>query len=478
MKFNIYRNIELASSCNMCNLIIIDIDLLRYDAIDCIQSEENTPNLCSFIKNTQSFQNHTVHSAYTKTSMSSFLTGLLPGDHNIWHEFSDIRDKIKSLSLPTILANKGYNTIFIGTNPHTLASLFQDKALPIKIPWNDDLTKLYFPNQKSGPIFLYLYNEDLHFPYIIKNDFIFKYEPVSPIVNYPTTYKDYDALVEDYVAKEYKKIFKTTIINQNHKIFKNPQKNKKQILSLFNKLYNTKNTDMLSFRWQIFFEPVSSLIDINNKEHIDFLKNRYLLMLKNVDKKLEKIIKLASSAEYSSNTVFILRSSHGEEFGDHGNLGHQNIFQEIIHTPLYIKIPNKTGTIINAQTQDIDVFPTILDILGIDHHFDIRGKSFANLNKYHDDNIIIQDSKLKSAMITTDKYKIFFVKDVISHIYSLQNDPGEKNNLINKVTKEQYEKFVHLFQVTSQNNPSNNTLPKNPPIDKQTKDRLQKTGYF
>ncbi len=68
------------------------------------------------------------------------------------------------------------------------------------------------------------------------------------------------------------------------------------------------------------------------------------------------------------DTVIVVLADHGEEFGDHGKKfhGHQ-IYQESIHVPLLVRIPGMEPARIDHRVGLLDVFPTILDITGIEH---------------------------------------------------------------------------------------------------------------
>ncbi|MBM4352938.1 MAG: hypothetical protein FJ109_03935 [Deltaproteobacteria bacterium] len=68
------------------------------------------------------------------------------------------------------------------------------------------------------------------------------------------------------------------------------------------------------------------------------------------------------------DTVVIVLADHGEEFGDHGKKfhGHQ-IYQESIHVPLLVRVPGMEPARVDSRVGLLDLFPTILDITGIDH---------------------------------------------------------------------------------------------------------------
>ena len=67
-------------------------------------------------------------------------------------------------------------------------------------------------------------------------------------------------------------------------------------------------------------------------------------------------------------TAVCLTSDHGEEFGEHGSLGHADtLYAEQLHVPLIVRAPGG-GIAGGARTQPVsqlDLAPTLLDVLGL-----------------------------------------------------------------------------------------------------------------
>ena len=67
-------------------------------------------------------------------------------------------------------------------------------------------------------------------------------------------------------------------------------------------------------------------------------------------------------------TLVVVVSDHGEAFGEHGSEGHgRDVFQEVVATPFIISFPFKLSPagLVVAQTENIDVWPTLLDMVGL-----------------------------------------------------------------------------------------------------------------
>jgi arylsulfatase A-like enzyme len=78
------------------------------------------------------------------------------------------------------------------------------------------------------------------------------------------------------------------------------------------------------------------------------------------------------------NTIVVIASDHGEAFGERGFEGHaQNLFRETTEVPLIISLPFRLepGVVVESRTRNIDLWPTMLDILGLPELEDVDGRS-------------------------------------------------------------------------------------------------------
>ncbi|MCZ6598403.1 MAG: sulfatase-like hydrolase/transferase, partial [Planctomycetota bacterium] len=79
------------------------------------------------------------------------------------------------------------------------------------------------------------------------------------------------------------------------------------------------------------------------------------------------LTKLRIDGRYD-DTVICLTSDHGEEFGEHGLLGHgDTLYFEQLHVPLLLRLPKaeRGGTLDPGPCSLIDLAPTLLDAAGM-----------------------------------------------------------------------------------------------------------------
>ncbi|GEM_PF-1135052 len=108
------------------------------------------------------------------------------------------------------------------------------------------------------------------------------------------------------------------------------------------------------------------------------LINSYKNSLLYADSLINKIINKLVSTGKDKNTIVIITSDHGEEFGDQGNYFHAsslNNFQTKV--PLAIIVPDKFKNLQKPDvvTSNMDIFPTLFDLMEADYSDNFQGKS-------------------------------------------------------------------------------------------------------
>ena len=186
------------------------------------------------------------------------------------------------------------------------------------------------------------------------------------------------------------------------------------------------------------------------------------------------------------NTVIIITSDHGEELFEHGFVGHAStslnakLHDEIIHIPLIIWWPKKVKhRVVDELAQQIDIMPTILDMLGLPPSEGLQGysllpsiqdKSANNLRPVFCETILggYQSTKemeeIRLRCIRTKEWKLIYTntptRNVSSgglddgkyELYNLSNDPKEERNIFEnhpEVAKELKKKLFQWIETTT-----------------------------
>ena len=84
------------------------------------------------------------------------------------------------------------------------------------------------------------------------------------------------------------------------------------------------------------------------------------------------------AAGMQQDTLLIVTADHGEEFFEHGKVGHgHSLFQELLHVPLVVRFPGlPAARRVPQYVNLVDVAPTIVDILNLGPAANAKGAAF------------------------------------------------------------------------------------------------------
>jgi arylsulfatase A-like enzyme len=108
---------------------------------------------------------------------------------------------------------------------------------------------------------------------------------------------------------------------------------------------------------------------------------RYDREIRYVDDELRKLFHMLDDERLTRNTLVILTSDHGEEFLEHGFMGHgPHVHVEVTHVPLLFWGPGvPKGRRVSQPVAHIDFMPTILELVGVPGLDSGMGRSFADV---------------------------------------------------------------------------------------------------
>jgi arylsulfatase A-like enzyme len=97
-----------------------------------------------------------------------------------------------------------------------------------------------------------------------------------------------------------------------------------------------------------------------------------------VDRVLASLIHELDARGLREKTLIVLAADHGEAFGEHGREGHaRDVYGEVTTTPLILSFPFRLepGVVIETPTENVDIWPTLLDLLDLPPLEDADGRS-------------------------------------------------------------------------------------------------------
>ncbi|MFT5286997.1 MAG: arylsulfatase A-like enzyme [Planctomycetota bacterium] len=122
------------------------------------------------------------------------------------------------------------------------------------------------------------------------------------------------------------------------------------------------------------------MLDSMSDEELKFLNDRYDEEVRFTTRSIGRLLRRLKKLGVEENTLVIFTSDHGEEFRDHGWLGHtQSLYRELVRVPLLMRGPGiPPGLKIEQPVSLENLAATALDLLNIEGEFG-TGSSMRNL---------------------------------------------------------------------------------------------------
>lgn len=101
---------------------------------------------------------------------------------------------------------------------------------------------------------------------------------------------------------------------------------------------------------------------------IQQIYNLYLAGVTEADHQIGRVMAELERQGVLDNTLVILSSDHGEDFGEGGRWEHNHMYNSNLHVPLILHWPKglPAGVRVEATVEAIDFFPTLVDLLGFE----------------------------------------------------------------------------------------------------------------
>lgn len=130
--------------------------------------------------------------------------------------------------------------------------------------------------------------------------------------------------------------------------------------------------------------PTNMKFELNARQAL-YLSDRYDGAIRRVDDQLRSFFAFLESRDDWSRTVVVFTSDHGEEFFDHGKVGHRDrINPALLQIPLVIWAPGVTGRKVRTSVSQVDILPTILELLSVKAPAPLPGTSLVPLMRHGD----------------------------------------------------------------------------------------------
>jgi arylsulfatase A-like enzyme len=224
-----------------------------------------------------------------------------------------------------------------------------------------------------------------------------------------------------------------------------------------------------------------------------------------VDDELRKLYTWLEARGLTENTVLVITSDHGEQFQEHGIQGHEAPpFEELTRIPLLLRGPGVAmGRRIAQPISQLDLMPTLLELVGAPVPTQVRGTSFARLLGEAEPEagwaprplftsgwVLPKGFQVPSMAVRVNDRKLIRTRtndgvDRYSY-FDLSDDPGETRNLFREQRIEAAELVSLLRRHERDAKATRNALragqspgePASPAFDPQRDEQLRALGYI
>jgi arylsulfatase A-like enzyme len=119
-------------------------------------------------------------------------------------------------------------------------------------------------------------------------------------------------------------------------------------------------------------------------EELAWVRAQYAGKVTMADRWLGRLLDVMDEEDLWADTMLVLTTDHGHYFGDHGWIGKPQcpVYDTLAHIPLFVCWPGGQGGVRSeAITQTIDLYPTVLEMMGLPlpESPRLHGESFAPL---------------------------------------------------------------------------------------------------
>ncbi len=415
------------------HLILVSIDTLRADFLGCYGHPfVQSPHLDQLAENGVRFHTHISAAPSTLSSHTSLMTGTYPQRHGVARNGFRVPDDNETLA--EVLVGAGFRTAaFIGAAPLGPAVNFHqgfqhydgssaftlrgDERNPsgVERPASDvtDSVLAWLDSEDSSfddRLFLFVHYFDVHHPYQAPPPYAGMYgrHPYDSISERQRVWIDVTKKLEAEGAQDLE---------------------------------------------QHYHDVRPQLFELEGRGKT--LAAAYAEEITYTDAEIGRLFEGLRSRGLWNDALVVVTSDHGETMLEHSPVFDHGatVYDTEVRTPLLFRLPDErlAGTVIAPLVSATDVFPTVLDFLGVPHSHEVDGQSLRTLMQagkettprfaFSEATKPFREERFDShprwrnldkfRSVRNDRYKLMIrIPDRQIRLYDLESDPWETTNLI------------------------------------------------
>jgi len=438
------------------NIVVIVMDTARQDRLSCYgHDRETSPRLTLLAESATIYTNAHSTSSWTGPGHASLFTGLHSVSHGVTQEDWSMSQDL--LTFAEVLTERGYRAVGVVENPMLLPDRGYAQGF-----------SEYYESWRAG-------------------------SPGS----------------SGHAVDDFRRALDGGAPGQPFLIFVNliaphsPYNSSKQFRNTF---VTRPEIRVESDMWRQYYTGRRSF----SADEIQHLNELYDAELLYTDHLVGEMVDELVARDLWNDTVFIVTSDHGENIGDHAHMDHVfTLFETTTKIPLIAHQPElfTTGRTADVPVQLTDIFPTVLEIAGVDiRDFPSQGYSLLGMAVPEDREIFTEyyypaqvlscygkEEHRQSPLLTPYLRRIrslargdmrfLWGSDGRHELYDQARDPEELTNLIEseeyaEVRHDMETRLTTWFQELEQDAGDEPRGDDSEELDEETKEALRSLGYL
>jgi len=310
-------------------IVIVDVDTLRADALGCYGNELGTsPAIDAFAAGATRFEWAFSQAPYTLPSQVSIFTSLYPWTHRVLRN----EDRLggDALTLAEVFSRAGWRTGAFVDGGFLKALFGLDQGFETYVDANgggldamEGDIAAWLGDARKQRFLLLVHTYDVHSPYSPDEPFRSRFAALAPRPSegFEPTNEVLDAIRES--------------------------------------------------QWK----PPLRQLPAND---LEYARAMYLAEVAGVDAWFGRLLAGLRDLGLEESTAVVVVSDHGEEFQEHGSVLHDKLYTTVTHVPLLVSAPGSPASLVRSQVETIDLFPTLVELAGLEPVPGLEGRSLAD----------------------------------------------------------------------------------------------------
>lgn len=180
---------------------------------------------------------------------------------------------------------------------------------------------------------------------------------------------------------------------------------------------------------------------------VDTIATDYLEKVAQIDAALGRLFDELESRGLLDEAVVVISADHGEETLEHGYyFGHAQLYQEVLHVPLMIRLPGgrRGGSRVRQTVQLVDLYPTLVELGFGGRSVMGHGRSLVPLvegGELPDVAVFAEGGLQVQQSIELGEYKLIYSEPMTAHHQMLISDPRLDRGALERVVPGLYDEW-------------------------------------